>query len=117
METREKVYNLDYLHELSHGNEEFVKEMIRIFLAEMPEEIQNLENSIKEKNYTAIRHAAHKLKSTIPFVGLNFVIGKEVFEIEDLASKQLDLEKIELLFVKIKEMCNKAAEELKDYPQ
>jgi HPt (histidine-containing phosphotransfer) domain-containing protein len=107
-----KICNLNYLTELSHGNTAFVKEMIRIFLAEIPGEIQTLEKGIKENNYEDIQQAAHKLKSTIPFVGLNFIIEKELVEIEELATKRSEIEKIRLLFSQVKEMCAKASEEL-----
>ena len=107
------VCNLNYLKELSNGNAEFVNEMIRLFLAEIPGEIQNLEKGIEEKDYDSIKQSAHKMKSTIPFVGLNFIIGNEVFEIEDLANKKLDLEKIEFLFSGVKEMCTRATNELR----
>ena len=107
------VCDLTYLKELSNGKVEFEKEMIQMFLEEIPGEILNLEHGIKAKDYETVKLTTHKLKSTLPFVGLNFIVGKEVLEMEALAKSQSGLEKIEVLFLTVKEMCEKAFEELK----
>lgn len=107
-----RVTNLDYLTELSNGNTKFVEEMINIFLVEIPGEIKNLENSIRKKDYGLVQRISHKLKSTIPFVGLDKVIEGEVYEIEKLAKEHSNISKIEELFSKVKRACRKAVEEL-----
>ncbi|MCD6017345.1 MAG: His Kinase (phospho-acceptor) protein [Bacteroidetes bacterium] len=116
METKtekiEKTTDLTYLMELSDGNKTFVKEMINLFLSENPEEIRAFEKGIAEKNYKGIKTVAHKLRSTIPFIGLDKVIEKEVAEIEALASEMGDIKEIESRFLKIKSACEKAYIEL-----
>lgn len=109
-----RVSNLDYLTEMSNGNGEFIGEMIRIFLVEMPTEIGNLEDGIMQQDHETIKQAAHKLKSTVPFVGLDRIINTELSEIEQLASSYADIKSIEPLFKKVKMMCEKAARELQE---
>lgn len=131
----DKVTNLDYLVKLSKGNEQFVREMIRIFLDENPAEISTLEKAIHEKDFSLINSAAHKLRSTVPFVGIDKIISGEISEIEQLAlGKARDplssspkpasgflptdrelIGKIERLFKKIKGICTRAYDELKMY--
>ena len=113
MKTHNKITNLDYLTELSKGNKQFVLDMIEIFLAENPEEVKNLDDAIKQRDYPSIRATAHKMKSTIPFVGVDKIIGTEVSEIEKLGAENGDIQKIELLFSTVKEISAKAAEELR----
>jgi CheY-like chemotaxis protein len=108
----EQVVNLDYLLDLSKGNAEFVKEMISIFLEENPEEIETLDKGIREKNFDLVKSSAHKLRSTIPFVGLDKIIENDVCEIESLASEKSNFQKIEKIFPKIKEACEKARQQL-----
>ncbi|MES2567773.1 MAG: Hpt domain-containing protein [Bacteroidota bacterium] len=116
METKtdkiEKTTDLTYLLELSDGNKTFVKEMINLFLSENPEEIKLFEKGIAEKNYKSIKSVAHKLRSTIPFIGLDKVIEKDVTEIEALASEMGDMKEIQAHFFKIKSACEKAYIEL-----
>lgn len=106
------VVNLDYLTVISKGDTKFVREMIKIFLIENPEEIKTMQNSIEEMNFESIKTIAHKLRSTIPFVGLDRVIEKEVAEIEVLAADKMGIDKIRMLFDKIKKMCERACYEL-----
>lgn len=108
-----KVTNLDYLTELSKGNSQFVSEMVEIFLVESPEEIGLLEKGINERNFDLIRSSSHKMRSTIPFVGIDKIIMTEIVEIERLAATQSDFPKIEILFKKVKAVYQKAFEELK----
>ncbi|MGZ3901030.1 MAG: Hpt domain-containing protein, partial [Bacteroidia bacterium] len=68
-----QITNLSYLLSLSKGDKGFIKNMINVFLEENPKEVNNLEQSINEKDFDKIKAAAHKLKSTIPFVGLDAI--------------------------------------------
>ena len=108
-----RVSNLNYLNELAKGKTEFVKEMIDIFLVDNQEEIENLEKNIQNKDYLLIKEVAHKMKSTIAFVGLDHLIENELTEIEQLAIEKSDIKRIELPFMKVKDVCQKAAEELR----
>jgi HPt (histidine-containing phosphotransfer) domain-containing protein len=134
-----KVTNLGYLDELSKGDPEFVKQMIRIFLEENPREIKMLEEGIRNKDMSAINMAAHKLRSTLPFVGIDAHVAKEIEEIEAIAVDGSAVQKLEIaadgeenhrkievvttdvsvlqkindLFPKIKKVCEMAQEELK----
>jgi HPt (histidine-containing phosphotransfer) domain-containing protein len=106
------VVNIDYLRQLSKGNTKFVDEMIRIFLTENPEEIKILEGAIHDENYDLIKATTHKLRSTLPYIGLDKLVEEEVTEIETLAAKKTGVERIGELFSRIKDTCEKACVEL-----
>ena len=108
-----KVTNLAYLIDISKGNKSFITEMIEIFLTENPLEINSLESAIEEKDFEHIKSSAHKMKSTIPFVGIDRLIEKDLVEIENLASENKGIEQIKTLFLRIKKICSTAAEELR----
>jgi HPt (histidine-containing phosphotransfer) domain-containing protein len=110
--TADKITDLEYLNQISKGNKKFAEEMIKIFLAENPSEIDALQKCIEERNFPLIKAAAHKLKSTMPFVGLDKILGNEVAEMEMLAESGQDIERIEKIFFKVKEICDKAYAEL-----
>ena len=112
MDNAEKMIDLSYLLRLSNGNKVFVKEMIALFLSENPEEIKSLDQAIHEKDYDTIKATAHKLRSTIPFIGIDKFIEKEVSEIETLAAEHAEMQEIEIRFEKIKSVCEKACIEL-----
>lgn len=110
--TEGKVVNIDYLKQLSKGNTRFVEEMIKIFLAENPEEMRVLETAINNEDYDLIKATAHKLRSTLPYIGLDRVVEHEVNEMEDLATAKKDIPEIGKLFARIKQMCERACQEL-----
>ena len=109
----DKVTNLNYLTELAKGDVSFITEMIRIFLEENPEEVKTLEQAIQENNYENIKSISHHMKSTIPFVGIDLLIGKDLVDIEKLATEKTGLEVIKTLFSNVKTVCEKAFNELK----
>lgn len=110
----DKVTNLDYLTELAKGDTSFIKEMITIFLEENPEEINTLEIAIQEKQFDSIKAISHHMKSTIPFVGIDVLIGKDLLDIEKLALEKTGLDIIKTLFENVKNVCRKAYNELKN---
>ena len=109
----EKVTNLTYLTDLSKGNKEFVTEMIEIFCAENPHELDSLERSVQDSDYEQIQSISHHMRSTMPIVGLDVHIGKELIELEQLAKTSSGIQTIRFNFGKIKAICQKALEELK----
>lgn len=110
-----KITDLSYLIGLSKGDKVFVKKMITVFLEETPKEVNILEESVNQTDYEVIKASAHKLKSTIPFIGLDKIIGKEVNEIESLARENNGIENIRTSFKKIKESFELASVELEAF--
>jgi hypothetical protein len=108
----DKVTNLDYLKELAKGDTKFVKDMIKLFLAENPEEIKQLEQAIQKHHFELIRSISHHIKSTIPFVGLDLHINQDLSDIEKWATEKTGIECIGSLFTKVKVVCEKAFHEL-----
>jgi HPt (histidine-containing phosphotransfer) domain-containing protein len=106
------VVDLSYLNDLSRGNKAFVKEMLSIFMQESPAEMNSIENAINDSNFELIKSTSHKLKSTIPFVGLDKIVGTDVMEMEALAANRSNIEQIKTHFSKVRAACAKAFEEL-----
>ncbi len=113
MTSHDRVTNLDYLTELAKGDMGFINEMIGIFLEENPIEIETLEAAIKEERFENIKSISHHMKSTIPFVGIDVLIGKDLIDIEKLAGERTGIDVIRKLFVNVKMVCEKAFNELK----
>ena len=108
----EKIVDLTYVREISYGKEEFVNEMISLFKKDVPKELTILDNAIKDNNFETIRQISHKLKSTIPFVGIDKLIENDLSEMEQLGERQIEIEKIKQLFDKVNNICNQAINEL-----
>ncbi len=114
MMLNDKVTNLNYLRELAKGDAGFIKEMIAIFLAENPEELRQLEYAIQAHDFEKIKSVSHHMKSTIPFVGLDLIIGNDLRNIEGWAIENVQLDAIKINFTRVKQVCEKAFDELKE---
>lgn len=61
----DKDIDFSYLNELSDGNQEFIKEMVDLFVDKVPSDMEELEAAIAVKDYATIRSIAHTLRSTL----------------------------------------------------
>ncbi len=78
-----EILKVDFTYLLGscQGDHGFVKEMIEIFLKEIPLAMTQLEEELEKKNWTKISEVAHRIKTSYMMVGLN--IQKEIaLEIE-----------------------------------
>jgi PAS domain S-box-containing protein len=64
LESTQGLYDLGDIIELANGDNVFVKEMIKIFLKEVPLEIKGLNDAIINGNLSEAKRIAHKIKST-----------------------------------------------------
>ncbi|MBK8413773.1 MAG: response regulator [Bacteroidetes bacterium] len=107
----QKLTNLDYLRELSDNNESFFKDFISLFLNNTPETMAELEKQLSGKNWEGVRQAAHKMKPSLNYLGLKEAQGLAA-SVEEYALKKENLEKIEGMVTRLKEICNAAYSEL-----
>ena len=68
---RKGIVNLDYLKDISCGNQGFEKEMIEIFISKVIVDIEKLEKAIYSSDFKIVKRTAHELISSIPIVGLD----------------------------------------------
>lgn len=95
--TTELNVDLSYLRDVSSGNNEFIVEMIELFLEQTPGYFEQLDQYIKEENWLRVADIAHKIKPTLAFMGADS--AKEVMtEIESNARNLKNLDKISPAF-------------------
>jgi PAS domain S-box-containing protein len=114
-ENKKKVIRLGYLKSVASGNKNFLKEVMDIFITQMPEEIQNLEIALAERNWNTLAETAHKMKLGINVMGMKesekIILFIETESKEEMMPDEILLKsKIE----KLKERCLLAVEEVKE---
>lgn len=75
---------LDYLDEISGGDEQFKKDLIVIFLKQMPEFIENMKKFMDENDMDNLAKEAHTAKSSVLIFGMEST-GKYLKEVQTLA--------------------------------
>ena len=65
MEIKLQNANLDYVEEISGGDNEFKKELIQIFIKQIPEFIENMNKYLTGNNLPDLAKEAHTAKSSV----------------------------------------------------
>ena len=63
--------DLSYLRDVSSGSNEFMVEMIELFLEQTPVYFEQLDQFIKDGNWPKVADIAHKIKPTLAFMGVD----------------------------------------------
>lgn len=111
-EIAQRCINLDFLTEISDGNEAFFNDFIHLFLKNAPLSITDMEQAFKNKEWETLRQAAHKIKPSLNYVGLK-EISKAAARVEEFAKKMMQLDEIPALLNVIRTTCEMAYEELR----
>jgi HPt (histidine-containing phosphotransfer) domain-containing protein len=112
----EKSYNLDYLENISEGDQEFVKDMIQTFIINVPEDLDKIKSWVKNKNWQKVGEDSHRFASSLLFLGLDN-LKRIANTIEELGIKQSDVNQIPDLLDQLEKGCYQIIGELKrDFP-
>ncbi|MDF2438642.1 MAG: rpfC 3 [Bacteroidota bacterium] len=102
-------FSLDYLTEHADGDNEFIIEMISLFLKDVPVALSRLWNAIEAADYTAIKTYAHSMKGLFLTLGISET-GLVIKAIEKSAERKASIDEIILKYKEIEAMY----EEVKD---
>ena len=108
-----KVIDLNFLTKLADGNTEFVKKMLEIYLKQTPENLFALEQSLVTQNYDELRSVAHKMRSSVPYVGL-YEAEKLLEKIEYEAKQKINVENFESIVREITKLCEDSLVQVKE---
>lgn len=62
--------NLQYLRAVTGGDSVSIREIIELFIEQVPEFITNLKKHLKAKDYVSLGKEAHKAKSSVMIMGM-----------------------------------------------
>ena len=93
MPSKYECINLSYLESIAEGDKDIIKELITIFLDQIPEFTEGLENSFKEKRWLDVAAIAHKAKSSVISLGMEELGNRDLKNLE-LVAKELHVRDI-----------------------
>jgi HPt (histidine-containing phosphotransfer) domain-containing protein len=112
MNSNLKSINLDHLNSIAGGDESFARELIGIFLTQIPVFINNMKTYFSQNKFENLAREAHTAKSSALIFGMENT-GRLLKEIQHLAENKMALEIAPALKEVETELC-KAEVELKD---
>jgi HPt (histidine-containing phosphotransfer) domain-containing protein len=95
--------DLSYLKDVASGSDEFMIDMIDLFLDQTPAYFEQLEQFIIEEDWSKVADIAHKIKPTLAFMGVDSA-RESMAEIEQNARNLINLQAISPAFQILKEM-------------
>lgn len=104
--------DLNYLQSVTGGDPEIVREMIELFISQIPEFSDNLNRFLAEKKYIDLGKEAHKAKSSVLVVGMES-LGKDLKKLQLLTLDGKEEETYADYVKEFDKQCNAAVEELK----
>jgi HPt (histidine-containing phosphotransfer) domain-containing protein len=105
--------NLDYLDDISGGDVNFKRELIGIFLKQIPEFMKNLYYFLRENKYEDLAKEAHTAKSSV-LIFMMEETGKDLKKIQLLAENN-QTEDIPSLIEKVRTELDGATKELTEF--
>lgn len=112
IKTKDIGFNLDYFHTITEQDKDLKVRMLSIMLDETPDEVQKLKKFAAEENWDSLRAIAHKMKSSMQFMGMKATLEKVKF-IELSAKEKKNLELLAEKVNSVAEDCEQAVHELK----
>lgn len=112
METaKNRKIDLTYLKQLSKGSNEFICEMITVFMTQIPAELDEIDKYWNAKDWQSLHRVAHKMKPSFSFMGIK-ELENVICLINDYSSTQTNIDQLPELIAKLKNVCSKALQEL-----
>jgi HPt (histidine-containing phosphotransfer) domain-containing protein len=113
MSEKFKYINLGYIEEISGGDKDFKKELIQIFLKQVPEFISNMHQFLTNNEKSNLAKEAHTAKSSALIFSMEDT-GKTLKRIQLLAEDN-QIEPIPGLLTQVEKELNGATKELTSY--
>lgn len=105
-------YNLSKVYALSDNDPEFVMQIISLFVTEVPQDLKQIEQGIKDKDHKQAYAYAHKIKPTLDILGMTMAY-EEILQVEAWTSAEGKKKEIEATFESIQDQVDKAIKEIK----
>lgn len=113
MKHKGKYINLDYLENISGGSKSLIKEMVEIFLEQVPEFTNEMKDLLKKKDYQSLGLLAHKAKSSVAIMGMND-LAEDLKDFEHLTKELKDIERYPSYIERFEQSCYQAIQELNE---
>ena len=104
---------MDYLDEISEGNQDLACDLIEMFIKQVPIFTEQLDDLYKNGDFILLSKLAHKIKSSVAMMGIS-ELTTDMKTLEFIAKEGKEVEKYPIFISKFKTISNEAINELND---
>ncbi len=108
-----KLYDLELIHKMCRGDEEKIRKMVEVFIDQISQSVQEINEAYSEKDYLRIEKLAHKIKPTLTYFGTS-TLENELLRLEELAIKKAELSELELKIISFKKLTEEVVDKMKN---
>ncbi len=106
--------DMEYLNRCTKSNPALMMQMISLYLEQTPRLINEMKNSYRDKNWTSLYAAVHKMIPSFAIVGINADFEIMAKKVQDFASTQLLSDGVSEMVIQIETVCLQACQELEE---
>lgn len=99
--------DLTELNKVADGDQEFMQETIALLLHEIPENVENINQFVTNKDFSSLKKLIHKMKSSFMLIGM-----KEIWPIIETIEKSDSPEVIFQQIPAFLKICRESLDEL-----
>ena len=107
------IYSLDKIKEMADGDEDFINSVILVFLEEVPQDLESLEQALNTSNFEQVYQLAHKIKPNVDLLGMEQTRAAAL-EIETLGKSAENMSEIQKVFPSLKKDIEQVVSELRN---
>jgi HPt (histidine-containing phosphotransfer) domain-containing protein len=105
-------YNLAKVHSISENDTDFVIQILKLFVREVPNDLLKLKEAINVKNHAEAFSFAHKIKPSLDLLGMTIAFDENVC-IENWTRENGKKKEIKDTFKSLENHIEKAVKEIK----
>ena len=108
-----QMINLDYLNEISEGNDDLMNDLVEMFFEQVPDYQKSLNDLYQKKDWLNLGKIAHKAKSAILMVGMND-LAEKLKKLEENAKEGKNIDEYQEIIAKFVRESDFALKELSE---
>ena len=105
-------YNLAKVHAISENDTDFVREVLKLFVLEVPSDLLQMKEAIKEKKHEQAYSFAHKIKPSLDLLGMTIAYEENIC-IENWTREKGKKKEIKDTYKSLEHHIEKAVKEIK----
>jgi HPt (histidine-containing phosphotransfer) domain-containing protein len=113
LQTATARYDLSYLNQVFQGNREMIHNIIKLFLQQVPNYIDEMEECVRKNEPLSLHPLAHKAKSSISMLGIKDM-EIDILQIEQDSKHLRNLDGLPARVNRVRANCNIVYQQLSE---
>ncbi len=82
------LYNLELIEKMCRGSIDLIKEMLQVFVEDLPKAVEEIKSAYQTQNFTIIKNTAHRIKPVLKFYHIE-ILENDILAMEQIAERQV----------------------------